>query len=337
MPGNFSCSELWSEQQPTGLCRAWPAPSLLAGATAGEPTWGACGHVHGKHGASPCCHPGHTVRAEPPISQQYLRVWGSRTSCDTQELAKEQRAMPPSLGVASCGDGTGTSGLGIAAACPAGTWDSSASPCAGAGEQEGARGSPPERGGLRVAVPAVGLQGQLWPAWSVRTCCPLLALGLQNAARSPSSPSALALRAAPHPGELLWHHSRCLCWFIPKPCPAHRILSTIVVLGPSLRATADPEDSSTTPRSLLLAPMGCWLRVLPAVPCHGAGSPCPDTLGTSLGSLSPPLTKPTESFAFSPGCIIGLFPHNCTFSGVGALTKSARPRWFNPNIHLDSL
>lgn len=77
-------------------------------------------------------------------------------------------------------------------------------PCAGAGKQEGARGSPPERGGLRVAVPAVGLQGQLWPAWSVRTCCPLVALGLQNAARSPSSPSALALRAAPHPGELLW-------------------------------------------------------------------------------------------------------------------------------------
>lgn len=147
MPGNFSCSELWSEQQPTGLCRAWPAPSLPAGAMAGEPSRGAWGHVHGKHGASPCCHPGNTIRAEPPIRQQYLRVWGSRTSCGTQELAEEPRAMPPSIprrgilrgrhGHFGAGHHLSLSGRDMGLECIS---------CAGAGKQEGAHGSPPRAG-----------------------------------------------------------------------------------------------------------------------------------------------------------------------------------------------
>lgn len=109
---------------------------------------------------------------------------------------------------------------------------------------------------------------------------------------------------APFPLPVLVHTKALPC----SPHPQHHH-----VLGSCLRATADPEDSSTSPRSLLLAPMGCWLCVLPALPCHDAGSPCPDTLGNSLGSLSSPLTKSTESFAFSPGCIIGLFPHTVYF------------------------
>lgn len=69
--------------------------------------------------------------------------------------------MPPSLGVASCGDDTGTLGLGITAACPAGTWDSSASLVPVLASRRVPMGAPPS---------AVGC---VWPCqrWGCRGSC----------------------------------------------------------------------------------------------------------------------------------------------------------------------